>query len=117
MSGLINKLVADRIIFISLLVSFTAISIATVVVVLFYRQLPPIVPIFNQLAWGEGRLGTKAQISIPIVIAVIVFCMNPFIIFAVYKDMPLVSRILSVTTLIVATLVLIFVIRTIRIVL
>lgn len=117
MSGLINRLIADRIIFISFLFSFTAIAIAVIVVVLFYRQLPPIVPLFNQLAWGDARLGTKAQISIPIVIAGIVFCTNPFIIFSIYKDMPLVSRILSFATFIVATLVLIFIIRTIRIVL
>lgn len=117
MSGLINRLIADRIIFISFIFSFAAIAIATIVVVLFYLQIPPIVPLFNQLAWGDARLGTKAQISIPIIIAGIIFCMNPFIIFAIYKDMPLVSRILSVTTLMVATLVLIFIIRTIRIVL
>ncbi|MBI4079405.1 MAG: hypothetical protein HY429_03860 [Candidatus Levybacteria bacterium] len=111
-----GKFTADKILLFSILLSFIAIMICVFLVIVFYQKLPPVLPLFNQLSWGEARLGTKIQLGIPVSIAAIVLLINPFLSLLFYKELPLVSRIISITTLTVAVLSLIFIIRTIRIV-
>lgn len=82
-----------------------------------YFSLPPIVPLFNQLPWGEARLGQKYEIFIPCMLALLVLISNLFLINALYEKLPLLSRILSITTLLVSILSFIFIFQTLRIIL
>jgi hypothetical protein len=83
----------------------------------FFLQLPPIVPLFNQLPWGDARLGAKYEIFLPLVITTVFFLFNSFLPRKLYSNMPLVSRILGITTLLCALLSLVFVIRTLQLIL
>jgi hypothetical protein len=83
-------------------------------VLFFYNKLPTFIPIFNQLPWGEERLGTKSTIFLPILIVFLVFACNLILSSLTYEKMPLVSRILAVTSLTVAVLVSLFMIRIIQ---
>ncbi len=83
-------------------------------VLFFYNKLPPFIPIFNQLPWGEQRLGTKSTIFLPILIVFLVFVCNLILSSLSYEKMPLVSRILAVTSLTVSVLVFLFMIRIIQ---
>lgn len=117
MSGFFNTLFADKIILLSFMLAISILLTTLFLILLFYKQLPPLLPLFNQLPWGETRLGTKEQLFIPFAIASIILFTNPFLCVGIYKEMPLVSRILSISAFIVALLTLLFTIRTIRIVL
>lgn len=117
MKSFINNIRADRWTFrgfnISLILTFL-----TIVFILFnYRNLPPLIPIFNQLPWGVQRLTETPGIFIPVAVFGVIFLIN--IIFAsfVYSQNPLIARIVSATTFIIAILNFLFIIRTILVIL
>lgn len=82
----------------------------------FYLKLPPVVPVFNQLPWGESRLGVKYEILLPFAITAIFFLFNYFLLVKLYTNMPLVSRIIGITTLLASLLSCIFIIRTLQLI-
>ncbi|MEK7160155.1 MAG: hypothetical protein AAB702_01605 [Patescibacteria group bacterium] len=117
MKSFINNIKADRWVFrgfnISLFLTFL-----TILFILFnYRNLPPLIPIFNQLPWGTQRLTEAYGIFIPVAVFGIIFVIN--IIFAsfVYSKNPLIARIVSAITFIIAILNFLFIIRTILVIL
>ncbi len=112
-----KQIKADRILSISTIATlfFTFVNIVSVITL--YQQLPHVLPLFNQMPWGEERLGTKEQLFIPIVFAVGIFCLNLFISMHIYKAIPLVARILSVTTMLIAFFVFLFIMQLTQLVL
>lgn len=82
-------------------------------ILFFYQNLPPVIPIFNQLPWGVERLGTQLSIFLPFIIALICSVTNFTLASITYDTMPLVARMLGVTSFLVSLLCLIFTIRTI----
>jgi hypothetical protein len=83
----------------------------------FYLSLPPFLPLFNQLSWGEERLGTKIEIFLPVVIAILFLLFNFFLLNYLYEKMPLVARILGITTLLIAIISFIFILQTLHLIL
>ncbi|MEK7450573.1 MAG: hypothetical protein AAB662_01380 [Patescibacteria group bacterium] len=77
----------------------------------YYRNLPPFIPIFNQLPWGEQRLGSTATIFIPPLIAFLVFICNIIIAELAYEKIPLVSRMLATVSLLAEILIFLFIIK------
>lgn len=82
----------------------------------FYQQLPPFIPLFNQQPWGEEQLAQRLFIFLPIVLASSIFFLNILFAAYTYEQMPLISRILCMTTLFVAFFALLFIVRTLLIV-
>ena len=82
-------------------------------ILLTYKNLPPFIPIFNQLPWGEQRLGTTLTIFIPILIDWVIILFNLFISALIYQKTPLVSRMIAITTFIVTILTSLFVVKTV----
>lgn len=82
-----------------------------------YFSLPPLVPLFNQLPWGKDRLGPTYEIFIPSILTLIFLISNLLLINNLYEKMPLLSRILSITTLIIGILSFIFTLQTLSIIL
>lgn len=97
--------------------TFGIVLITFVFIFFYYNRLPHFVPIFNQLAWGEQRLGTKSSMFLPISLTFIIFVCNFVLASLVYKKIPLVSRILAISSLTVSILALFFTIRTILLIL
>lgn len=116
MKGLFKRVNADRIIKLSTYISLGFLLLHLVYTSLLYNFLPPFFPLFNQMPWGEERLGTKIEIFLPLLITVSFFSLNFFISFWFYEKMPLVSRILGITTLLVSVLSFIFIVRTIQLI-
>jgi hypothetical protein len=83
----------------------------------FYFSLPAFVPLFNQLPWGEERLGLRFQIFFPPGITLLFFFINFLLIHKLYEIMPLVSRIVGITTLLITVLSFIFTLQTLHIIL
>lgn len=90
--------------------------IAFFYILITYKNLPLYIPIFNQLPWGDQRLGTTLTIFIPIFIGWLIILFNLFTSALIYQRMPLVSRMLATTALIVMLLTFLFVVKTVMLV-
>lgn len=112
MSEFINLLTSDKIIRWGLLASMTFLTAAFVFLLVFFTNLPPFIPLYNQMPWGEERLGTRLELFIPLIIAVSIFFTNTILAYGFYAKMPLISRILCVATLLTSLLTLYFIFRT-----
>lgn len=80
----------------------------------FYFSLPPVLPIYNQLPWGEQRLGSKIEIFLPFGLTLIFFVFNFILLSRLHDKLPLLSRMLSITTFLIAILSFIFIVRTLQ---
>lgn len=107
---------ADKILRWSILISTILLLIHLFILGLMYNFLPPVVPVYNQLPWGDARIGTKGELFIPIGLSFIFLISNYLVIGKTYTLMPLVARIISITTLLIAVLGIIFISRTIQII-
>lgn len=116
MRSKISHIFSDKIIRLSSIL--TAVSLATLLAltVFYFFKLPPFIPLYNQLPWGVERLSDKLGIFLPLVISIAFFVLNLFISSKIYEKMPLVSRILSITSLLIALLTFIFIARTVHLV-
>ena len=117
MNALFKLINSDKIIRLSMLFSFILLLLHTAYLAFFWVSLPPVVPLFNQMPWGEARLGTKLELLIPLATAAFFFSFNYFLLARLYTTMPLVSRIISITTLLAALLSFIFIVRTLQLIL
>lgn len=114
MNAFFRDIKADRILYAGFLISAILIVLAITVTLLFYRSLPPFIPLYNQLPWGESRLGTRIEIFIPSLIGILIFGANITLPPLLYSRIPLVTRIFSITSLLVSLLLLLFIIRLIQ---
>lgn len=105
-------LTKDRIVKTGFLLSLFLLLITFLYTVIFYNQLPPLIPLFNQLAWGVQRLGNKIMIFLPIVLCSVMLVSNMLFSQLIYEKMPLVVRMLSITTLFTSFIACIFIVRT-----
>lgn len=106
----------DKIIVSAFFINTFSIIAALVYISLFYGKLPPFIPIFNQLPWGEQRLGNQITIFIPVLTALLIFIINMFVSTAIYRKIPLISRMFVVISLLVGILTFLFVIKTITLI-
>lgn len=106
----------DRITRLGFTSSFGIILASLFFVSFYYNSLPPFIPIFNQLPWGEQRLGTTIAIFLPILIAFLILLFNLFLSLLTYEKIPLVSRMIALTSLSVSFLVFLFMVRTVQLV-
>lgn len=82
-------------------------------ILIAYKNLPPFIPIFNQLPWGEARIGSTITIFIPVLYCSLIIVGNLFLANFIYKKIPLISRILAATSIIVALLIFLFTVKTV----
>lgn len=117
MNGFIKFLSSDRTIWLSIIASLICIILSLFLIVLFYHNLPPLIPLFNQLPWGTDRLVDKLGLTIPCLIGLGIIISNAIVTKYVYEKMPITARMLNITTLLIALLSLVFVFRTIQLIL
>ncbi|MEX2007289.1 MAG: hypothetical protein WD992_00765 [Candidatus Levyibacteriota bacterium] len=98
----------DKIIYKSTLLSIFIILLTFAYVLLRFFSLPPFIPVFNQLPWGNDRIGPKLTIFIPLLTTVLILIINLILSSFVHAKNPLLSRIFAVTTLLCILLILIF---------
>lgn len=82
-----------------------------------YTKLPPFIPIFNQLPWGEQRLGPTISIFIPVLASSLIFIINIPVSALTYKKIPLVARMLAAVSLLAGALTCLFIVKTIILIL
>lgn len=114
MKNLIKDLTRDKVTFSLFIISFLFFVLTFIIIILSFKNLPPFIPIFNQLPWGNGRLTPTLGIFIPMILFFIVFILNCiFSLFLYFKNNPLLGRIIASITLLLSILNLLFIIRTI----
>ena len=92
--------------------------IVSVIFILFsYGKLPPFIPIFNQLPWGEQRLTPTIAIFIPVLAALLILIINIFTASFIYKKIPLVARMLVAVSLLTSILAFLFIVKTVTLML
>ena len=116
MKGLFKKINADKIIRLATYISVAFLILHLLYIIIAFSYLPPFLPLFNQMPWGEERLGIKIEIFLPFIIGLSFFFLNLLLALRLYEKMPLVSRILSITSMLINILAIIFVIRTIELI-
>ena len=85
-------------------------------IMIYFFSLPPFIPVFNQMPWGEERLGGRVEIFLPVGIAGVFILLNIILISRLYEKSPLVARMLGITTLMIGVLSVIFVVRTLHLI-
>lgn len=111
-----NDVRGDRVLFRGFAINFFIILLTFLYILLSFRNLPPFLPLFNQLPWGEQRIAETIWIFIIPFLSFIIFILNLIYSELTYRKIPLVPRILVVTSFIVSILALLFVVRTIQLV-
>ena len=117
MNDLFKYFKADKIVKWSTLIAALLTLCEIAYITLFYFSLPPFIPVFNQLPWGEERLGTELEIFLPVIITIAFFIFNFLLLNHLYEKMPLASRMLSITTILISILSFIFSLQTLHLVL
>lgn len=116
MNTFFKSIISDRILVFSSLCSMFFLFLTIIIVFFSFYNLPPFIPLFNQMPWGVERLGTKEQIFVPIIICFVIGIINTILANYIYQKMPLVSRILCITTFLITILLFLFIFRTIQII-
>jgi len=106
----------DRLVLRLFILSFIFLVLTFAYVGFNYMKLPPLLPVFNQLPWGQERLGPTFAIFTPPLMALSIFILNIFLAAFSYEKSPLLARLFAVTTCLTGLLTLLFVIRTITLI-
>lgn len=113
----INYLRSDKILFYGCIISFLLFLASIGIILISFAHLPPFIPVWNQLPWGDARLGAKTEIfTAPGVTGGVLF-LNALIALLVYPKTPLLSRMLITTSLLNAFFGFLFIIRTVKLIL
>jgi hypothetical protein len=113
MKNLINNIKADKLAFRGFIISLLLTFLTILYILLNYSNLPPLIPVFNQLPWGNSRLVSINGIFIPVIIFIIILIFNILFTSLVYSKNPLIARIVAAVTLILAMMNLLFIVRTV----
>lgn len=116
MKGFFKNIIRDKTIVFAYIINVFFIIVTIVYILFSYGRLPPFVPIFNQLPWGEQRLGNTFTIFIPVFVALLISSVNILISTPIYDKIPLISRMLSAISLLVGILTFLFMIKTIALI-
>ena len=117
MRELFKNIGNDKVILGSFSLTFILIFISFIYIIVLYNTLPPYIPLFNQLPWGYERLGTTIMVFLPTVAVVIIAIGNSILSSIIYRKTQIVSRMLAATSLLIAFLSFLFIVRTIQLVL
>lgn len=117
MKEIFKDIAADKTIVFAFFINGLFIIMSFIFILFSYRNLPPFLPIFNQLPWGEQRLGPTFTIFIPVLIALLILIINIFTAAFIYKKTPLVARMLVAVSLLTSILTCLFIIKTVTLML
>jgi len=98
-------------------INLISILICLVYILLYFRGLPPFIPLFNQFPWGEQRIVKTVWIFLMPTLALLILAINFMASGIFYRKNPLIPRLFWATSFMISFLTLLFVIRTIQTVL
>lgn len=108
-----KEVLQDKLLLRASFLSFIIIIISLLSIIFYYQNLPPFIPLFNQMPWGEQRIAKTIWIFIIPGVSILFFIVNLIFAKYVYKAAPLVARLFSFATFLISVLSFIFILRTI----
>jgi hypothetical protein len=111
MKNFIKNISSDKLALRGFFISLLLLLITVFYIVFSYPKLPPFIPIFNQLPWGNERLTSTLGVFISTIIFSFVFLFNIIFTSIVYNKNPLVARIVAAVTLILALMNFLFIVK------
>lgn len=111
-----NYLKEDRLLKRLFIFSFILFLITVIYIIINYSKLPPLLPLFNQLPWGEKRLSDTPGIFIPSIIVLGILVFNIIASSLSHSKSPLISRLFAITCFLTSLLTLLFIVRTIQLI-
>lgn len=98
MKGKFKLIISDQFVRISLVLSFLFIIPLTTIIITTYSNLPPLIPFFNSMPWGEDRLvSSSVSLFLPLLLLGI-FIINILQASFAYSRYVLVARIVMFNT-------------------
>lgn len=98
MKDKIKLIVSDQFVRMSIVLSFLFIIPLTTIIIITYSNLPPLIPFFNSMPWGEDRLASSSvAIFLPMLLLAI-FIGNIMQAAFAYSKYVLVARIVMFNT-------------------
>lgn len=91
----LREFLKDNIVRISLSTSLLLLFAQSALLFITYKDLPPYVPVFNSMPWGDDRLFTSQILFFLPLLLLLIFLINNFFGTLFYKKYTLASRILS----------------------
>lgn len=116
MRGSFRLLRQDKIIFWGILLTIIITFSGLVFILVSLKNLPPYIPLFNQLPWGVERLSSSVMIFLPIIIILVFSTVNIFISSFIYAKSQIISRMLTITNVLISFLSFLFIVRTIQLI-
>ena len=116
MNEFFNETKKDKVISGGFLLTFITVFLAFVYILISFGSLPAYIPLFNQLPWGDQRLGTSIMIFIPLGIVIFIAISNILICYFIYKKSQIISRMLAAASVLIAFLSFLFILRTINLI-
>lgn len=113
MKKFLTDIKADKITSRGFTISFILSLITVIFILIYFKSLPPLIPIFNQLPWGNLRLTPTLGIFIPLITFSVIFVFNLIFSSIIYSKNPLIARFIAATTLLLSVINFLFIIRTI----
>ena len=116
MNAFFKEIGKDRVILKGFILAFIIVFLAFIYILISFGSFPPYIPLFNQLPWGEQRLGTSIMIFIPLGIPIFIGILNILICSFIYKKSQITSRMLAAASVLIAFLSFLFILRTIQLI-
>lgn len=92
------------------------IAISSFMLVIFWRRLPPLVPLWYSRPWGTERLVPPLYLLIPIAASIFIYAINIFVANKFATDHPMFARVLFLSSALVSIISTIIVVRVITLV-
>ena len=92
------------------------IVIGGLAILLYWKHLPPAVPLWYSKPWGEDRLASPWLLLLPMGIAIIVYAANMAIVVKNSAEHPMFARVLFLTSVLISCLSAFLVIRIVTLV-
>jgi|SRR3989344_2354753 len=93
-----KNIFSDKVIKFSILSSIIIFLINIVLIVFLFPKLPPFIPFFNSMPWGEDRLAPVNIVFYFVAVFLLVVIINTILSAVLYSKYTFLSRILSITS-------------------
>lgn len=98
MNKLIHRLIAsDRLTLLTIISTLLATTIILLSFLVLYQSLPPKIPMYYSLVWGESQLVLKSQFLILPVISILITLINIFLASYIHPSQKVLRQILLLT--------------------
>jgi hypothetical protein len=111
MKNFIRNISSDKLALRGFFISLLLLLITVLYIIFSYPKLPPFIPMFNQLPWGNDRLASTPGVFISTIVFSFIFLFNIMFTSIVYNKSPLIARIVAAMTLILALMNFLFIIK------